>query len=114
MSYGSDISHTAGSTDFTINQPGVYSVEYHGVLTPSGTDTFPVSIVTSLEENGSVVPGASSPYTFQNADDVAPQSFTIPLTVSTTPTTLQVVPSGGGYQANAFALTITRLGDIPS
>lgn len=114
FSYGSDISHTAGSSDFTINQPGVYSVQFHGVISPADSDSFPANIVTSLEANGSIVPGASVPYNFQSAGDSTPQSFTVPLSVSTVPTTLQVVPTGSGYQASAIALNITRLGDIPS
>ena len=43
-----------------------------------------------------------------------PQSFSVPLVVSKAPTTLQVVPTGSGYQASAIALDITRLGDIPT
>ena len=114
LSYGTDISHTAGSSDFTINQPGVYSVQFHGVLSPADSDSFPANIVTSLESDGSIVPGASVPYNFQSAGDSTPQSFSVPLVVSKAPTTLQVVPTGSGYQASAIALDITRLGDIPT
>ena len=114
LSYGTDISHTAGSSDFTINQPGVYSVQFHGVLSPADSDSFPANIVTSLESDGSIVPGASVPYNFQSAGDSTPQSFSVPLVVSNAPTTLQVVPTGSGYQASAIALDITRLGDIPT
>ena len=72
LSYGTDISHTAGSSDFTINQPGVYSVQFHGVLSPADSDSFPANIVTSLESDGSIVPGASVPYNFQSAGDSTP------------------------------------------
>lgn len=111
LSLGSDISHTPGSDTFTITQPGVYSVEFHGVITPAGTNTFPVNITTSLEENGSVVPGASVPFTFQDATQSSEASFTVPISVTDVPTTLQIVPFGGNYQADAVSMTVTRLGN---
>lgn len=110
LSLGSDITHTPGSDTFTITQPGVYSVEFHGVITPTGDNTFPVSITTSLEANGSVVPGASVPHTFQSSTDSSPVSFTVPISVTDVPTTLQIVPSGGNYVADAVSMTVTRLG----
>lgn len=110
LSLGSDISHTAGSDTFTITQPGVYSVEFHGVISPTANNTFPVNITTSLEENGSIVPGASVPFTFQNSTQSSEQSFTIPISVTQVPTTLQIVPTGGNYLADAVSMTVTRLG----
>jgi hypothetical protein len=113
--YGTAISHTAGSGNFTINQPGVYSVAFHGVISPaSNNNNFPLNLVTSLEQNGSVVPGASVPYNFQSASGSSAQSFTVPLAVSSVPTTLQVEVTGGKYLADAIALVIIRLGNIPS
>ena len=72
------------------------------------------SIVTSLEENGSIVPGASVPYEFQSASEMAPQSFSILLPVTTVPTTLQVAGQGGAYLANSISMNVTRLGDVPA
>ena len=114
LSYGSDVSHTAGSSTFTINQPGVYSVHFHGVLSPASSDTFPVNLITSLTQNGTVVPGVSVPYNFQSASDASEQSFTVPIAVSSAPQTLQVAATGASYLADAVSMTVTRLGDIPS
>lgn len=114
LSYGDDVSHTEGSDSVTINEPGLYFVSFHGVISPTSTDTFPVNLVTSLEQDGSVVPGASIPYNFQSASDASEQAFTIPLAISTVPTTLQVTVTGGNYLADAITLNVTRLGDIPS
>ena len=71
-------------------------------------------MITYTPFGGSIVPGASVPYNFQSAGDSTPQAFSVPLVVSKAPTTLQVVPTGSGYQASAIALDITRLGDIPT
>lgn len=114
VAYGSDIAHTAGSDTVTINRPGVYSVSFHGVISPAAADSFPLNLVTSLKQNGSVVPGASVPYNFQSNSDASDQSFNIPLSISSVPTTLQVTVSGGNYLADAVTLNVIRLGDIPS
>lgn len=111
LSLGNDISHTSGSDTFTITTPGVYSVEFHGVISPAGTDTFPTTIITSLEANGSIVPGGSVPFNFQSATDSSEQAFTVPISVTNVPTTLQIVPTGASYQADAVSMTVTRLGD---
>ncbi len=114
LSYGTAVSHTAGSGDFTINQPGLYQVDYHGVLSAAPTNTFPVTIVTSLEQDGNIVPGASVPHAFQSAAETIPQSFSVLLPVSTVPATLQVTAEGGGYLANSMTLNVTRLGSVPT
>ena len=111
LSLGNDISHTSGSDTFTITTPGIYSVEFHGVISPADTDTFPATIITSLEANGSIVPGGSVPFNFQSASDASEQSFTVPISVTNVPTTLQIVPTGASYQADAVSMTVTRLGD---
>ena len=114
LSYGTAVSHTAGSGDFTVNQPGLYQIDYHGVVSAAPTETFPVTIVTSLEQNGAIVPGASIPGQFQDATQAIPQSFTVRLPITTVPTTLQVVGEGGSYLANSMSLNVTRLGDVPT
>ena len=114
LSYGSDISHTAGGSAVTISQPGVYLVSFQGVISPTSGDTFPVSLVTSLTQDGAIVPGASVPYNFQSASDSSAQSFTVPISVTAAPSTLEVSATGGNYLADAVSLTVTRLGGIPS
>ena len=111
---GNAISHTAGSGSFTINQPGLYQADFHGVLSAASTSSFPVNIVTSLQQNGSVVPGASVPHNFQSSKESVPMSFSIPLSISSVPTTLQVVAQGASHLPSAITLNITRLGDLSS
>lgn len=112
--YGTDVSHTPGSSTFTITQPGVYLVTFHGVITASSQNKSPVAIATSLLANGSIVPGTTVPYIFQSSKDSSEQSFVIPISVATTPTELQVSASGGSYFADAVSMTILRLGDLPA
>ena len=114
LSYGNAISHTAGSSSFTINQPGVYAAAFHGSFSPVSGATFPQSVGASLTQNGSVVPGATSQYIFHTSAQTAALSFSTPVAVSSAPATLQVVGDGGNYLYSTIGLSIYRLGDIPS
>ena len=84
------------------------------MISATSANTFPVAMVTSLTENGSVVSGASVPYSYQSAADASAQSFTIPLAVSDVPAALQVTETGGSYLADAVTITVTRQGDLPA
>ncbi len=112
--YGADLSHTAGSGTFTVNTPGVYAVSFHAALAPTAGAAYPLPIVTTLEQDGSTVPGGTALHTFQSDSDTANVSFSVPVTVATAPSTLQVVGSGGTYLYSAAGMTISRLGDVPS
>lgn len=114
LSYGTDISHTEGSSTFTVNQPGVYEVSFHGSFSPVSGANFPQSVGVSLQQNGAVVPGATSQYIFHTSAQTAALSFSTPVAVSSAPAQLQVVGDGGNYLYSTIGLSINRLGDIPS
>ncbi len=114
LSYGSEINHTPGSTDVTINQPGVYWVAFHGSFSPANGTTFPENMGVSLIKDGSVVPGATSQYIFHTSSQTAALSFSTPVEVSSAPTTLQVRGDGGNYLYSTTGISVYRLGDIPS
>lgn len=113
LSYGSDISHTPGSTTFTINNPGVYAVAFQGSFSPSDGSTFPQSVGVSLTQNGTVVPGATSQYIFHTSAQTAALAFSTPVAVPSAPAQLEVEGDGGNYQYGTIGLSIYRLGDIP-
>lgn len=114
LSYGNEINHTPGSTDVTINQPGVYWIAFHGSFSPANGTTFPENMGASLTKDGNVVPGATSQYIFHTSAQTAALSFSTPLEVSSAPTTLQVVGDGGNYLYSTTGLSVYRLGDIPN
>lgn len=114
LSYGTDVSHTAGSSTVTINQPGVYNVAFHGSFSPVSGANFPQNVGASLQQNGSVVPGATSQYIFHTSAQTAALSFSTPVAVSSAPAQLQVVGDGGNYLYSTIGLSVQRLGDIPS
>jgi hypothetical protein len=114
VNYGSDITHTAGSGTVTIQTPGVYSVAFHGVLAPTVDSKFPVSINLNLQQDGATVPGASLLHTFNSSSETVNQALSVPITVSQAPSNLQMVGEGGNFLYSATAMTVTRLGDIPT
>ena len=114
LSLGSAVSHTPGSSQFQINQTGVYLVSFHGVISAAKQNTFPVNIATSLNLNGNVVSGATVPYNFQASSQSSADSFVVPISIASVPSTLQVTTTGGNALADAVSLTILRLGNLPS
>ena len=112
--YSTSVGHSADSADFTVNQPGVYSVAFHGSFSPGSGVDFPVTVSASLEQGGSSVPGGSALHTFHTSGDSANLAFHVPVEVSAVPTTLQVVGSGASYLYGVMGITITRMGDIPT
>lgn len=114
LSYGSAITHTNNSAAFTINKPGVYMAAFQGVFNPASGVNFPLSITITLQQNGAGVPGGGVLHTFHTSSDAAVIPISIPVQVSSTPTTLQLVATGGNFQYSGITMTITRLGDIPT
>ena len=83
-------------------------------MTPASGSAYPLNTLVYLSENGSGVPGSSANYTFQNADDTANLSFSVPLTVSSAPATLQIIQQGGNVLYEGVTATVYRLGDAPA
>ena len=113
-SYGNAITHTNGSGSFSIQQPGVYLASFNGSIGPASGVTFPMNVGVSLTQGGTAIPGASSQHTFHTSSDTATVAFTAPVTVSSAPSSLEVVGSAGSYFYSTISLTLYRLGDIPS
>ena len=92
VSYGTAAEHTANSPDFTITQPGVYTLAFSGSFAPGNGAAFPLNVGITAQLGGTDIPGASAQHTFQSASDVASLSFTVPFAVTAAPRH----PAGGG------------------
>ena len=114
VSYGTAAEHTANSPDFTITQPGVYTLAFSGSFAPGNGAAFPLNVGITAQLGGTDIPGASAQHTFQSASDVASLSFTVPFTVTTAPAALQVVGAGTSFLYSDLSAAITRNGDIPT
>ena len=102
------------SPNFTISQPGVYTLAFNGSFAPAKSVSFPLNLSTVAQLNGAGLPGAAAQHNFTNANDVVNQSFTIPFAVSSVPATLQVVSTANGFLYSNISATVTRNGSIPS
>ena len=112
-SYGTALSHANSSSEIQVQEPGVYLVLFNGTLGPSPNASFPVSTLLYLTQNGAPVVGSAVRYTFQNAQELANQSFTQPITVTAVPTTLQLVSELNTVLYSDVSLTVLRLSDVP-
>ena len=112
VSNGTGITHTAGSSDFTVTQPGIYTVAFHGNLTPASGAALPLALILELQQDGTAVPGAVVQHTFNAATDTATLAFSQPVAVSTTPSTFSVVGTGGNFLYSAVSLSLYKSADL--
>ncbi len=110
-SSGSGITHTPGSSDFTVADPGIYSVAFHGNLAPASGVNFPLNVILELQQNGTVVPGAVVQHTFHTSPDTATVGFSIPVEVSSTPSTFRVVGEGGNFIYSEVTMTLYKVAE---
>lgn len=114
VSYGAAAEHTANSPDFTITQPGVYTLAFSGSFAPGNGAAFPLNVGITAQLGGTDIPGASAQHTFQSASDVANLAFVSPFQVDAAPATLEVVGTGNAFVYSNIQLTVTRNGDLPA
>lgn len=109
-SIGSAITHGAGSSDFAVSEPGVYTAAFHGNAAPASGVNFPLAISLSLQLNGTNVPGALTQHSFHTSSDTATLSFSFPVQVTTAPSTISIMAQGGNFIYSAVSLTLTKIG----
>ena len=108
---GAAISHTAGSTDVVISQPGIYQASFSGSFTAAAGITIPTTLLATLNQNGVAVTGGTARHTFTATGETAELTFSVPFQVTATPATLNFVASGAGFTGRDLTLTVIRLGD---
>lgn len=114
VAVGSDITHAAGATVVSINTPGVYLVHFNATAAASTTGTEASTVRAELHLNGAAVPGAASSHTFEATAQLGTLAFTTALTVTTVPASLTVVLPEDGAIISDSAITVQRLGSVPS
>lgn len=108
---GTSITHTAGSSDITITQNGVYQATAHTVVSVNPGTSIPATLTLHLEENNAAIAGATASHTFAASSETSTLSFSVPFQVTAAPVTLHVVAEEDGFTINNTTLTIIRLGD---
>ena len=107
MVVGNAAAHTAGSANFTIQEAGYYYVSFHGTVSPGNDVKFPLSLLAYLTQQGTSVPGTGARQL--SLKKRLHEHFSHIVQVTTVPTTLTVVISGGKYLYSDISLTIQKL-----
>lgn len=111
-SNGTAVTHAVNTADIVIQQPGYYSVSFHGMVSPAGSPEFPLAILLYLEQNGSSVAGTGVRHIFQTTAETSNLSFTQIIEVDTVPTTLNIVAQGGSILYSDASITVNKIGSI--
>ncbi len=113
LTQGTAVTHEQNSSDVVLQQPGFYTVSFHGTVAPSDGVDFPLSILLTLYQDGSPVTGANVRNNFQTSSDTSTYAFTQTVQAATAPSTLTVVSNGGSIQYNDIAITARKIGENP-
>lgn len=77
---GCTVTHSAGSTTFSLNKPGFYFVTFNGTGAVSGADAG--NITVTMQNNGTSVPGATATVASASSTDIRSLSFSKLIKVS--------------------------------
>ena len=108
---GSFISHATNSPNIVISGSGIYQIMFNASAGISSGTSIPSSITIHLSVNGVENGGGVARHTFTSTGEVASVSFSTPISVTTTPTTLTFVTDNPGFVLSDISITVLRLGD---
>ena len=107
---GSALTHTDNTTQFTISQPGTYFATYNGTAAPLVNAQLPQTNLLQFTLNGTAQNGASTQHVFTTANETSAQSASLVLTVTSVPTTLEIISSGGTFNYSGTTMNIFKVG----
>ena len=113
LTQGTAVTHDQNSSDVVLQQPGFYTVSFHGTVAPADGVNFPLSILLTLYQDGNPVTGANVRNNFQTNPDTATYAFTQTVQATTAPSTLTVVSNGGNFQYNDISIIARKIGENP-
>lgn len=113
LSYGDAVQHTDDTTTISITQTGLYTLAFNGAFAPANGVTFPMNLITVAELNGTTLQGGSTQFTFHTSTETVDQTFMLPFTVTTVPSTLEIVSTATEFLYSNITATVYRHGAIP-
>ena len=81
---------------------------------PSSTVPLPLTVLLNLTVNNVAINGGAVLHVFHNAGEVAPVSFAVPFTATAAGTVVRVMAQQNTFLYSGIALTIYKLGEIPT
>lgn len=112
MTNGTAITHTAGTGNIVINQTGFYRVSFNATLAPVKNADLPLSITLSLRLQGADVPGGAAIQLFHTSLEGENVAFSQFIRVSTVPSTVTIVATGGSFLYSVATILVERIGDL--
>ena len=106
---GTDVTHTAGSGDVTITQPGTYFVQYGATVAPTGAASYPVTGIVTLSVNGQTQSAGAGMVQFDAATPAKQISAAAVLNVTDVPATVQVISSGGNFLYSNATINVFKV-----
>ena len=106
---GTDVTHTAGSGDVTITQPGTYFVQYGATVAPTGAASYPVTGIVTLSVNGQTQSAGAGMVQFDAATLARQISAAAVLNVTDVPATVQVISSGGNFLYSNATINVFKV-----
>lgn len=106
---GTDVTHTAGSGDVTITQPGTYFVQYGATVAPTGAASYPVTGIVTLSVNGQTQSAGAGMVQFDAATPARQISAAAVLNVTDVPATVQVILNGGNFLYSNATINVFKV-----
>ena len=113
MTSGYAVTHMNGSADVRIKEPGVYLVNVNCTVKADTGTSVPALFQLSLLRDGTPIPGATAGHTFEHDNRSATIAFHATLRADE-PATLKVVSNSMGFTIQNAAISVSRIGMLPS
>ncbi|MBR6793510.1 MAG: collagen-like protein, partial [Clostridia bacterium] len=107
---GTAVSHADGTAEFVVNEEGFYTVTFNSAVSPAAGTAVPATLTLQLLQDGAAVSGGIATQTFLSADQQNTVTFTVPVSVAATPSTLTVNADAAGFELDNATITILRVG----
>ena len=107
---GTDLTHTAGSNQITVETTGIYQAALSAEVSPTGAATLPQTSSLSLELGTTILETGST--TMTTAEQSNTIAWTVPFSVTTAPETIQILSDSNDVVLNRATLTINKIGTV--
>ena len=111
---GTQISHETNSPDIIISGTGIYQILFNSTVGVGPGVDIPVAINITLQQNGNTVDGGVARHIFTSSGQYVTVSFSAPVSVTSVPSTLNVVTDQANFLFSDLSITVFRLGDVAS
>ena len=106
---GTAVTHTAGSSDFTLTENGTYEIRYSTTATPGAGATPPVTAQVSLQQDGTPIAGTTSSNTIAAAGQTAALSGSAVVNVTAAPVTITLVNGTADVDYTNSSVVVRKL-----